>query len=145
MPQRGWRILLVVWMGLIFLVSSSLLVDAASFDATEAVFGGLNYVFRKMAHVAEYGILAYLWFRSLWTRRDGFRKAVAWSLLLSAIYAITDEAHQSTVPGRLGKPSDVLFDTLGSLSTAALLMVAMKLEGGSLRRRLLGPLGDTEV
>ena len=143
MSLRGWRILLICWMAMIFLISSHLLANTASFDSTGLLFGSINYVARKMAHVAEYAILAYLWFRSLWSRREGFRRAVFWSLVLSVLYAVTDEFHQSMVPERLGVWTDVLFDAAGALLACALLVYSRYHAAGGLRLILLGPLGDT--
>jgi len=143
---RGWRILLVCWMALIFFVSSSLLANRASFDATELLFGSLNYFARKTAHVVEYGILTFLWFRSLWIVRSGFRRAIGQSVLLTILYAVTDEVHQSMVPERLGLWSDVVFDAAGALAAGVLLVrTKEQLEraiGGVLGKRLLGPLAD---
>ena len=49
-----WRVALVAWMGVIFLLSSSLLAPHMSAEGTEGLFGSLNYVARKCAHVADY-------------------------------------------------------------------------------------------
>ena len=125
-------------MGVIFLISSRLLKDAAAFDATERLFGSLNYVVRKLAHVAEYAILAYFWFRSIWTRRDRFGVSVRWSVVLTVAYAITDELHQATVPMRSGAWTDVVIDGAGAI-LMALALIRVERTGNTVwRRRLLG-------
>ena len=97
-------------MGLIFLMSSRWMAFGMSADATEAWFGVLNYVVRKLAHLGEYAILTYLWLRSIWTEPRRFGPCLAWSAVLSVCYAVTDEFHQYAVPERLGTWTDVLYD-----------------------------------
>ena len=73
----------------------------------------INYVTRKFAHIAEYAILTYLWFRSLWTRPGRFIPCVRWSMSLSILYAMSDEWHQTFVPSREGTLIDVVWDAAG--------------------------------
>jgi VanZ family protein len=75
---------------------------------------------RKGAHVAEYAVLAALCWRALrkprkldprsWSWRDA-----GWAVSLVALYALTDEIHQSFVPSRYGSWRDVLVDTMGGV------------------------------
>lgn len=68
--------------------------------------GGWDLVLRKLAHMAEYGVLAILLARA--TGR-------AWlTIVLAALYAVSDEWHQTFVEGRRGSPVDVLIDTAGA-------------------------------
>jgi hypothetical protein len=69
--------------------------------------GGWDLVLRKIAHAAEYAVLGALLVRA--TGRA--RLAVG----LGTLYAISDEVHQSFVPGRLGSPLDVALDGIGVL------------------------------
>lgn len=55
-----WRVALVCWMGMIFVLSSSLFASQMSYDNTINWFGALNYVVRKCAHAVEYAVLAWL-------------------------------------------------------------------------------------
>ena len=80
---------------------------------------GLEYDIRKYAHMFEYFCLAVsslLFFRELYVRklRRGLR-AVFSALLLCFVYACSDEWHQTFVPGRSGRFSDVMVDLAGSL------------------------------
>ena len=89
----------------------------------------LELVFKKGAHVVTYAGLAvcYLWGLHTWRRR--------WvALLLVAIYAISDEYHQSFTPGRSPAASDVLIDTVGA--TLGLYLILPRLTEG--RARSLG-------
>ena len=73
------------------------------------------------AHFIEYAILAGLMAGTL--RTIAPRWAIALVVLvaasLSAVYGVTDEFHQSFVPGRDANIYDIGFDTLGSLFGAS--------------------------
>lgn len=100
------------WMAVIFAFSS----QAHSGEITEAYLHGANIFVRKMAHMAEYAVLAILYRRAM----GGTTQA----LLLTFLYAATDEWHQSFVPGRSASPIDVLVDTAGGfLGLSGLLLV----------------------
>lgn len=123
--------LVAVWMSLIFYAST----DALSSGRTSRIIGPVlrwfdpevrdetvrrvQFVVRKCAHVVEYGVLALLLLnalrrqlaveRWLWCRR------CAWFAFWGAVfYAVTDEWHQSFVPSRDGRFTDVLIDSLGA-------------------------------
>lgn len=98
------------------------LIFALSAIPTDDVDRGLAYLIgRKMAHFAEYALLTALWWRALRTRLVA-RTAVALAVTISVAYAATDEAHQLSVDGRHGTPVDVLIDTAGAFTAAALIV-----------------------
>jgi VanZ family protein len=68
--------------------------------------GVWDTVLRKLAHAAEYAILAMLLTRAV-APRVAFLGAVA--------FAVTDELHQALVPGRAARPLDVAIDAAGAL------------------------------
>jgi VanZ family protein len=80
----------------------------------------LHWLLRKAGHVGEYGVLALLWRRSLTPRGTG--QAWRLPLLLVALTAALDEAHQATTLTRGGSVSDVLLDTVAA--AGALLLAA---------------------
>jgi VanZ family protein len=100
----------IALMGLIFFLS-------AQPDLSSGL-GTADFILRKIAHAAIYGLLFFLWWRALRgvTPDNG---AVAAAMLITVGYAISDEWHQSFVEGRHGSPVDVLIDTAGA-SLAAL-------------------------
>jgi len=72
-------------------------------------------LFYKSAHVTIYAILMGLWWRALSPMR-----LVTWPILgqaysLTILYAISDEIHQSFVPGRHARFADIMFDAAGAL------------------------------
>lgn len=80
--------------------------------------------FDKMAHVLIYMPLAILFFVSL--RNSGVNKYVFLiSILLAGIYGITDEIHQSFIPGRDASAADVAADFFGAI-LGALVAARMK-------------------
>lgn len=73
-----------------------------------------DFLFRKIGHLGVYGILARLVARALsgstlWS----WKKIFAGSLVLTILYACTDEFHQSFVPGRSATVHDVVIDSVG--------------------------------
>jgi len=104
---RNWLPVLI-WAGLIFGFSS--VPDLGT------GLGGWDLVLRKLAHAAEYAVLGALLARA--TGRAGL--AVA----LGALYALSDEIHQSFVPGRVGSPLDVAIDVVGVAIGVALWQAA---------------------
>ena len=78
--------------------------------------GGWDLLLRKAAHMVEFGVLGVLFARA--TGRPGL--AVA----LGTLYAVSDELHQSFVPGRKGLAVDVGIDTIGVLGGVVLWQLA---------------------
>jgi VanZ family protein len=79
--------------------------------------GTLDTIGRKVLHFAQYALLALLWWRALRTRLDDRRAALA-AFLITALYAATDEYHQSFVDGRNGSPLDWLIDCAGAAAAS---------------------------
>lgn len=75
----------------------------------------IEHIVRKGAHFSEYALLAGM-IMLHWAVREKKRKElIVLSILLSAIYAMTDEFHQTFVTGRAGRVTDVLIDTSGAI------------------------------
>jgi VanZ family protein len=109
---RAWGPVLV-WMGVIFYLS-----DQPKLPGPESPFW--NIVLKKMAHFIVYGILAWLVLHALnrgseppkRRQRIKFIRWYAWGI--AVLYAISDEFHQSLVPGRHPKVLDLLIDACGA-------------------------------
>jgi VanZ family protein len=106
MGVRFWLPVLV-WAGLIFYFSS-----IPYLRITEAWY---DIILRKLAHMFMFGMLARLLARALtgstfWP----WKKIFAWALVLSVLYACSDEYHQSFTPGRSATLIDILIDTSGA-------------------------------
>jgi VanZ family protein len=99
----------LVLMGLIWFFSAQPSLDSG--------LGWLDTIGRKLIHFGEYALLSLLWWRLLRTSMPDRRAALA-ALLVSSLYAATDEVHQSFVDGRHGTPVDWAIDTAGAAAAA---------------------------
>lgn len=75
----------------------------------------LSFLVRKAAHMGIYFILTALLLYGLWRIGTAPRPAMASAVGLCALLAALDEFHQTFVPGRDGKLSDVLIDLSGGV------------------------------
>ena len=125
----------IVWMAIIFLGSTDMLSAEhtsrilAPFlrwidpQISLAALNAIQLGVRKLGHLTEYAILAMLLWRAL---RAGIRWQMKMSILFlvaalgSAIFAASDEFHQSFVPSRTGSPNDVMIDICGALAGLAI-------------------------
>ena len=119
----------LVWMGGIFFFS-------AQPDLPQAPGPWLDMLLKKTGHTAAYGVLAWLYLRVLRRHLGNGRSLTVFrvaSIGLAVAYALSDEYHQTFVPGRDGNLLDVVVDGAGAC-------VAMLLDRWLARRRALsGP------
>ena len=70
----------------------------------------------KVEHFLAYGVLALLVLRATsgggWAGVSRGALLAAWGV--AAVYGVSDEVHQSFVPGRASDPADVVADALGA-------------------------------
>jgi VanZ family protein len=93
---------LVLYAGLIFVISSFSLPPAK----LEVPF------LDKFIHLVEYAILGGLFWRALRTLRT-LKPSFLFTIIFSVLYALSDEIHQSFVPGRQFDLWDWAADSLG--------------------------------
>lgn len=100
----------VIWAVLIFTLSS-----IPTLPKVEIIWW--DYVLKKSAHMFEYAVLFFLLVRALTKKK--LKKATSKIFLIAAtitlLYAASDEWHQSFVPGRGARLTDVGFDTVGMI------------------------------
>lgn len=104
------------WMSLIFSLSS---IPGKSFPAETTSF------IEIIAHIFLYGVLSFLIFLALisFKEKDNFSgRLIFIAVALSVIYGISDEYHQGYVPGRFVSFADLMFDFLGSVIGAFLIV-----------------------
>ena len=141
-------LLVILWMGLIFSfsgqtaevsgeISSSTTAkiiaqiypgfDSLSPDEQAEIIDTAEHLVRKIAHLCEYFILsALLVFALLFNVFLPTNRAIL-AVLISLVYAATDEIHQLFVSGRACRLSDILIDTCGAAIFAALYLLVVKL------------------
>ncbi|MDZ7262483.1 MAG: VanZ family protein [candidate division KSB1 bacterium] len=96
----------LVWAGLLFYFSSIPHLSAPD----------LGFDFQdKVEHFIVYGILGYLIARLIVGSGNGNLQNghLFWGALIGIVYGISDELHQSFVPGRYAGVDDVIADALG--------------------------------
>ena len=86
----------------------------------------LDYAVRKTAHFSEYAALGFA--LAAWMRHTTiFHRHAYWlAVAVGAFYAVSDEWHQSFVPGRSCELTDMLIDTSGCL-TGVLVYFSIKI------------------
>ncbi|TBR17747.1 hypothetical protein EPO66_02140 [bacterium] len=76
--------------------------------------GVWDIVLRKCAHMTEYFILAFLFYRALkGTFILSFKTLIFITAALSLLYAVSDEVHQLFIVSRSGNIRDILIDFTG--------------------------------
>lgn len=75
----------------------------------------LDHIVRKNAHGFLYMVLAIFVSCALFLNNKKGKDAVIYILFICLFYAVTDEFHQSFIPGRTSMVSDILVDFAGSL------------------------------
>ena len=64
-----------------------------------------RFIFFKTLHVLEYALLALLLFYGILRLKT--------TLFIAYLYVLSDEIHQTFVPGRTGRLRDTIFDLVG--------------------------------
>jgi VanZ family protein len=76
----------------------------------------------KLAHLLEYSLFGFLLIRAIHGSDANISRkaAVITAFAIGALYGLTDEIHQSVVPGRIASISDFIFDSIGSFVGAVI-------------------------
>ncbi len=98
---------LILWMGLIFYLSSQ-----SSFPIRPT--GIWDMIDDYVAHVALYAVLGGLAFRAFHAEGISPKQAAWMALVFCVAYGVSDEWHQSFVPNRTPSVLDLVADTLGA-------------------------------
>ncbi len=112
------------------LISGSLIKTVLAFfhlegERADLFIDNCVLIVRKTAHFTEYAVLGFLIcsvFESFFIKR---KIAIPVSLCSGALYAVSDEIHQSFVPGRSCQISDMLLDSAGVMTGIIMLIVFM--------------------
>lgn len=109
-----------LWAAVIYSLSSMTQVKASEFFVWD-------FVYKKIAHVTEYAILYALILRAT---KGNFKL----SLVLSIIYSVSDELHQSFVPGRTAAWFDLGFDLSGAGLSAYTIWKLLQIQKNKLKK-----------
>lgn len=96
------------WMILIFIFSSRQRIEVSDIYS-------VNFIVFKTLHIIEYAILYILSFRAMKYSHTKINQTqwARWALVITLLYAASDEIHQTFVPTREGRLRDVIIDGLG--------------------------------
>ena len=134
-PFLKYWLPVILWCSLIFWLSSIQHLDTG--------WGLWDFILRKCAHMAEYGVLYLLarrafagtpsasWFDKLTTlsKVEGLRiNPTMAGFVFAVLYAASDEFHQSFVPTRGPSVKDVMLDAAGAYIALRLRHWAVKLK-----------------
>ena len=81
----------------------------------------LDTLFKKGAHFVTYAMFAFLWWRALSRGMMTHRAALGTAFAIAVVYGISDEFHQSFIPGRSPSSRDVLIDAAGAAAALGLI------------------------
>lgn len=84
-------------------------------DEVEKIVADLSFIVRKAAHFSAYALLGALIFLLAGEYNLHRKKSFLVSVIVSFLYACSDEFHQTFVKGRSGELRDVVIDTLGAI------------------------------
>jgi len=133
--QLGRWAPVVMWMGAIYLQSSQSSLPLPGIE-------WLDEAIRIIGHFAEYIVLALLLSRA--TARDSSLRRWAVVLIVCAAYALSDEWHQSLVPGRDASAFDLLVDMAGAAVGCGVYFNRMKTAAREWRTRATPATRDRE-
>ncbi len=74
-------------------------------------FGSFDFYVKKAGHMLGYALLSAAYLYGIGSRRP---KAYLLAWIFAVVYAMTDEYHQSFVPGRHAWVRDVAIDSVGA-------------------------------
>lgn len=121
----------LAWMGVIFVLSSQSGLRVSDDNAVDRPF-------RIVAHLATYAFLAGLLLYAVGGPRAPSLRALAGALVLTLLYAISDELHQAFVPARRGRVEDIGIDLVGAiigLAVATAMLTALERRRSAQERR----------
>ena len=101
--------------------------NALGQEEKEQIANKTEKIIRKVAHFSIYTVVGLLLMGLLSTYKIKENWRMILSILLGMIYAVSDEIHQSFIPGRTPQITDVYIDTLGVVLGILLILLGIKI------------------
>lgn len=95
-------------------VATAIFLFSATPDLAISSAAWLDLIVRKIAHLTVFALLGFTVRRAV-EETITTRHHVWWAIVAAALYALSDEYHQLSVPGRHGSPLDFGIDIMGVL------------------------------
>jgi len=108
----------VLWMAVIFILSAQPGLAVSHDPAVELPI-------RRVAHASVFALLTLLIAYAV--RAGQAHRRLLAAGVLAAIYGLTDELHQATVPTRYFELEDIAFDSLGAVAAVMSVLVVGRL------------------
>ncbi len=108
---KYWLLLTILWMVIIFILSTSLFSPDRTAKITEAITSKIN--FRFIAHLIVYLILGFLVSGTIRLNFTWNNKFIL-TLLVCILYGVSDEFHQYLEPARTFRLIDIITNSGGS-------------------------------
>lgn len=106
----------ILWMGLIFYLSSIPSLKSGVEDLSAEI------IIRKSAHILEFAVLAFLFWRIAHIGENLDRKrAFGTAFIMAVAFAVSDEVHQGFINDRSGQIIDVIIDVGGVVFSLSLI------------------------
>lgn len=114
LPGRGsWRRVVLAWLPVVAWAFVIMLLSAQP-SMRFLPDDGEDFIVRKIGHAGVFGILSLLVWRGL-AATTQMRWPWLAAVVITAVYAVSDEIHQGFVVGRYATVTDVLIDTTGAV------------------------------
>ena len=144
-----WTGITILWMVVIFSFSAKSAVQSTEMSTSvgkmicrifvhdfsswsdekqEELAAKIDHPVRKCAHASEYALLGALVLLTACTYAKMSPKTVAAAVIISVLYAASDEFHQRFVPGRSCQFTDVLIDSAGVMVGVGFIIVCYKIK-----------------
>lgn len=92
--------------------------------ATKGVAGFTEFLIRKAAHVIAFALFSGFLLFALWnTTKQSKLRLIFYTLLISFLFACTDELHQKYTGGRSAQFTDVWIDFVGAVMGILVLLI----------------------
>ena len=118
---------------------STLLSIYMSSIPDKSLWGGgslIKEIISNLAHIPAYALLTFLWLKAFYKRKSSRQALIVNTLILMGMlfFAISDEIHQSFVPGRTVSCMDMGLNIVGILFGLGLFSAAGKLGFSAFRQ-----------
>ncbi len=140
--KSGKKLTVFSWAAVFLCMAVIFVLSAQNGDESQELSDGLIFVtefgfgsdpIRTCAHFLEYAGLSVLIYNALY-HSCGYQRPVL-SVVLSSVYAVTDEVHQLFVEGRACQISDMIIDSVGAAAGIAVLTVMIMIYRKIRRRK----------
>jgi hypothetical protein len=114
--RKGWQ--MKNWLyhcGPAILLMAIIFIASATPGSEIPGFGVWDFITKKGGHMLGYALLAAAYYHAFNNGKRSPRWRFVLALCITALYAASDEWHQTFTPGRNGTPLDVAIDITGGI------------------------------